>query len=501
MTLDWVQSKKHSTLYPIMYLVYNLIQMLGPNSIPQISNTLETEQLTDRKPSKITTNTYSLKGENREVNADRVFAQNGTIGVFDGVSSMTGASTASEICYQKLRDLTPNLPTQAENGREVEEKIVKPLESMLFQANAEIQALEQKGGTTASIAHVVEVGGKRGAVVVYAGDSRVAKYNPQTGELTTITIPDNPALRKLRSNPDLKDGLDNIEYHFASQTPELQVYGAFSNVLDNGVGKLRQVHAAFTPLEEGELIIVMSDGANLPTQQLKLVLGDINPETAAKGIVDEADSTYKAKKQKRTQIPEGEGFIRGIYGNEDDRSVVVLRNGIDSRSYTGVLGFLSAKYPDLMKAKSAIDRFIQSPKGSDESKSAIEEILDSVEDQEEGLAEIGDLIKKLHNTRSSLLSKYNKAKEKGDQYNAFEEDSGLNNIEDLVYLLGVVPSSAYPEGMQAPKLIQQIETVLDESTDINHATKLLRGIPSALGIRNAVHKLKIKRSTNIRVKG
>lgn len=210
------------------------------------------------------------RGLRRETNEDSFIAADPVFAVADGMGGHEAGEVASGICVRTLAEL----PQLATGARDATSAVVQ---QYLLQADAGIrEATGSRAGTTLSGVVVVEQHGIPHWLVVNIGDSRT--YRLSRGKLSQVSV----------DHSEVQELLDAGQI-----TPaEAAVYPR-RHVVTRALGTGDEMEADYrlVPIEEGDRILVCSDGLNgeLEDQHIaRILVSQPDPQVAVDELIQAA---------------------------------------------------------------------------------------------------------------------------------------------------------------------------------------------------------------------
>lgn len=197
-------------------------------------------------------------GLRREMNEDSYIAADPVFAVADGMGGHEAGEVASGICVRTLA----NIPQLATGERDATAAIVQ---QYLLEADAGIrEATGSRAGTTLSGVVVVEQRGTPYWLVLNIGDSRT--YRLSQGKLNQVSV-DHSEVQELVDAGEITKAEAAVHPRRHVVTRAL------------GTGDETEADYWLLPVEEGDRILVCSDGLN----------GELDDEHIARILVDQAD--------------------------------------------------------------------------------------------------------------------------------------------------------------------------------------------------------------------
>jgi PPM family protein phosphatase len=210
------------------------------------------------------------RGLRREMNEDSFIAADPVFAVADGMGGHEAGEVASGICVRTLSEM----PQLATGERDATAAVVQ---QYLLQADAGIrEATGSRAGTTLSGVVVVEQLGIPYWLVLNIGDSRT--YRLSQGKLSQVTV----------DHSEVQELVDAGEI-----TPAEAAVHPRRHVVTRALGTGDETEADYRllPVEEGDRILVCSDGLNgeLDDQQIARILASQpDPQAAVDELIQAA---------------------------------------------------------------------------------------------------------------------------------------------------------------------------------------------------------------------
>jgi serine/threonine protein phosphatase PrpC len=210
------------------------------------------------------------RGLRRETNEDSFIAADPVFAIADGMGGHEAGEIASGICVRTLAEL----PQVATGGRDATAAVVQ---QYLLQADAGIrEATGSRAGTTLSGVIVVEEQGVPNWLVLNIGDSRTYRLNQ--GKLSQVSV----------DHSEVQELVDAGEI-----TPAEAAVHPRRHVVTRALGTGDETDADYRllPIEDGDRILVCSDGLNgeLDDQHISRILAaEPDPQAAVDELIQAA---------------------------------------------------------------------------------------------------------------------------------------------------------------------------------------------------------------------